>query len=104
MHTERGENLRLISAREATRRKTSSMKKTERDYPTDELLPEYDLSNGVTGKYYERYKDKVKVALLEPDVYQMFPNSEAVNRALRAVGELIKAAGPEAGNRKKRVA
>ncbi|MBM3326186.1 MAG: hypothetical protein FJY65_04260 [Calditrichaeota bacterium] len=70
------------------------MKKTEKDYPADEILPEYDLSKGVTGKYYERYKDKVKVALLEPDVYKMFPNSDSVNRALRTVGELIRIAKP----------
>ncbi|MBM3330183.1 MAG: hypothetical protein FJY67_12065, partial [Calditrichaeota bacterium] len=70
------------------------MKKTAIDCPEDELLPEYDFSKGETGKFYGRYGKTLSVALLEPDVHAMFPNSEAVNRALRAVGELVKAAKP----------
>jgi len=66
------------------------MKKIEEDYPVDELLPEYDFSRGETGKFYERYHKKLNVALLEPDIHAMFPNSEAVNQALRAVAELVK--------------
>lgn len=38
--------------------------------------------------------------LLDPDVQEMFRNSDAVNRALRAVGELVKTAKPK----RKRVA
>ena len=68
------------------------MKKTEKDYPVDEILPEYDFAKGVTGKYYERYRKGTNVVLLEPDVARMFPDSDAVNRALRAVGELVKTA------------
>ena len=61
----------------------------------DEILPEYDFSRGVRGKYYERYKKGTNVVLLEPDVAKMFPDSDAVNRALRAVGELIKVTKPK---------
>ena len=68
------------------------MKKTEKDYPVDEILPEYDLSKGVTGKYYEKYRKGTNIVLLERDVAEMFPSSETVNRTLRAVGELIKTA------------
>jgi len=35
------------------------------------------------------------VIRLEPDIQEMFPNSESVNRALRAVGELVKTARPK---------
>lgn len=61
----------------------------------DEILPEYDFSQGATGKFYDRYKDRLSVVLIEKDVHAMFPNSESVNRALRAVGELLKAAKPK---------
>ena len=54
----------------------------------DELRPEYDLSTlkgRVRGKYVERYQEGSNVVLLEPDVAKEFPNSEAVNRALRTL-------------------
>jgi hypothetical protein len=57
-----------------------------KDSNKDELRPEYDLSKlkgKVRGKYSERYKQGTNVILLEPDVASVFPNSEAVNEALR---------------------
>ena len=61
----------------------------------DEMLPHYDFTGGVRGKYAERVRKGTNVVLLDRDVQEMFPNSEAVNRALRAVGELIKSATPK---------
>jgi hypothetical protein len=61
------------------------MKKEEMD---DELLPEYDLTklkNEVRGKYAERYGQGTNVVLLEPDVAEVFHNSEEVNEALRTL-------------------
>lgn len=58
----------------------------------DDLRPEYDetvLKNGVRGKYVERYRQGTNVVLLAPDVVAVFPDSDAVNEALRL---LIKAA------------
>lgn len=49
----------------------------------DEMLPEYDFSNGVRGKYYERYQEGTNVVLLEPDLARAFRDSETVNAALR---------------------
>jgi hypothetical protein len=49
----------------------------------DEMLPEYDFSGGVRGKYAERYARSVNIVLLDPDVAEVFPDSDAVNRALR---------------------
>jgi hypothetical protein len=54
----------------------------------DELRDEYDLSTlkrRVKGKYVERYEQGSNVVLLEPDVAKEFPNSEAVNTALRTL-------------------
>jgi len=54
----------------------------------DELRPEYDFdySKAVRGKYYRRLlKEGSNVVVLEPDVAKAFPNSDAVNDALRSV-------------------
>lgn len=49
----------------------------------DDLLDEYDFSEGIRGKYAERYAQGTNVVLLEPDVAKVFPDSDAVNQALR---------------------
>ncbi len=56
--------------------------------PSDDIRPEYtlDYSKAVRGKYYKRIlKDGANVVVLEPDVAKAFPNSAAVNDALRVV-------------------
>jgi len=45
----------------------------------------YEFSKGVRGKYAKRYKEGTNVVLLEPDVAKEFPDSTAVNEALRQV-------------------
>ena len=47
------------------------------------MLPEYDFSNAVRGKYYDQYRHGTNVVLLDPDVADAFPNAAAVNEALR---------------------
>jgi len=49
----------------------------------DEMLPEYDFSEGVRGKYYQRYQEGTNVVLLDPDLARAFRDSETVNAALR---------------------
>ena len=52
----------------------------------DEMRPEYDLSKlkgRVRGKYAERYQAGTNLILLESDVQAAFPDSGAVNDALR---------------------
>ena len=49
----------------------------------DDARPEYDLHGGVRGKYYDRYKQGTNVVLLEPDLAEVFRDSDSVNRALR---------------------
>jgi hypothetical protein len=58
----------------------------------DELRPEYDLARlkgGVRGKYYQRAAAGTNLVLLEPDVARAFPDSDAVNRALRLLQKAI---------------
>jgi hypothetical protein len=54
------------------------------------MLPEYDFSRAVRGKYYERYRQGSNVVLLDPDVSDAFPNAAAVNEALRLLVSLAR--------------
>jgi hypothetical protein len=57
----------------------------------DDLRPEYDLATlkgGVRGKYYKQAIAGTNLVLLEPDVARAFPDSRAVNRALRMLQEI----------------
>jgi hypothetical protein len=59
------------------------------------MRPEYnfDYSKAVRGKYYKRIlKEGANVAVLEPDIAKAFPNSAAVNDALRVVLQAGRAA------------
>jgi hypothetical protein len=48
-----------------------------------EMRKEYDFSSGVRGKYVQRYREGTNLVLIDPDLSEKFPDSEAVNRALR---------------------
>ena len=50
-----------------------------------DMKAEYDFSKGIRGKYAERYAEGTNVVVLAPDVAAIFPTSEAVNTALRAL-------------------
>lgn len=55
---------------------------------SDEMRAEYDFdyAKGVRGKYYKRILEEgTNVVLLDLDVWKAFPNSTAVNDALRSV-------------------
>ena len=89
-------------------------KKTKPLGATNEMLPEYDFREGVRGKHYQAYQrgHAVKVhradgttavqhfqleegaVMLAQDVREYFPNSDAVNQALRM---LIRLNPSEAG-------
>ena len=49
----------------------------------DEMLEEYDFSEGVRGKYVDRLKKGSNVVVLDPDVASEFDSPEEVNRVLR---------------------
>ncbi len=78
----------------------------------DDMCPEYDftsMAGGARGKYYKAYRagHTVKIhkadgtttvqyftleegaVMLEPDVQEYFPDSEAVNKALRSLIMLV---------------
>jgi len=52
----------------------------------DDLRPEYPaelVRSGIRGKYAKRFKEGSNVVVIDPDLSDAFPNSEAVNEALR---------------------
>ena len=74
------------------------MKRAHTNKKIDELRPEYDLSKlkgGVRGKYYEKARAGTNLVLIEPDLANVFPDTESVNRALRLLANAAEAAaGP----------
>ena len=53
-----------------------------------DMMEDYDFSQGVRGKYVERFVQGSNVVVLAPDVVELFPDSEAVNAALRLLVEV----------------
>ncbi len=53
------------------------------------MLDEYDFSRGVRGKHAGQYKAGSNVVMLAPEVAKVFPTSESVNDALRALAKIV---------------
>jgi hypothetical protein len=73
------------------------MKKTAKSKAKPEMLPEYDFSKGVRGKYAKCYAEGTNVVVLSPDVAAVFPNAESVNKALRGLVEIAQKSAAVAG-------
>lgn len=58
----------------------------------DELLPEYDLdySKSKPNRFAEKYNEMKRTVILDSDVAENFPSSEAVNEALRFLARITK--------------
>ena len=59
------------------------MQRTEADY---EMRDEYDFSKGVKGVFLQRFED-LHLVSVAPELREAFPDSAAVNAALREVLE-----------------
>jgi len=58
-------------------------------FEADPLEPStLDLSKAVRGKYFERMQEGSNIVLIAPDLMETFPNSEAVNLALRSLKDI----------------
>jgi hypothetical protein len=60
------------------------------DPDRDTMRPEYDFSKGVRGVTAARYQEGTNVIVLDPSLLDVFPNSEAVNEALRALAPVLR--------------
>ena len=65
------------------------MKKVRPKKEPEEMLPEYDFSGGVRGKYAGRFAEDTIMVVLDPDVAEVFPDPKSVNTALRALSQII---------------
>jgi len=54
-----------------------------------DMLSDYDFTDGVRGKYVDRFAQGSSVVVLDPDVARVFTDSESVNQALRALAGII---------------
>ncbi len=69
--------------------KEKPMKSSKASINDDDLAPRpLDLSKAVRGKYYARMQEGTNVVLIAPDLMETFPNSEAVNEALRSLKKI----------------
>ena len=60
-----------------------------------DMREEYDrsqLKGGVRGKYYRQANAGTNLVLIEPDLMDVFPDGQAVNRALRVLAESARTA------------
>ncbi len=73
------------------------MSKASASRDRDELRAEYDLSKlkgGVRGKYHQQATAGTNLVLIEPELAEVFPDAESVNRALRLLVDTAEAARP----------
>lgn len=63
------------------------MKKSPEPDPLAER-PNLDFSKGVRGKHVRRVQEGTNVVLIAPDLIDTFPDSEAVNEALRSLKKI----------------
>lgn len=56
----------------------------------DTMRPEYDFSGAVRGVTAARYRAGANIAVIDPGVLDVFPDSAAVNEALRALAPVLR--------------
>jgi hypothetical protein len=56
----------------------------------DTMRTEYDFSKAVRGVTAARYAEGTNVVLLDPDVAKIFPDTRAVNEALRTIARVTR--------------
>jgi hypothetical protein len=80
------------------------MKKASAKKANDELRPEYHLSRlkgGFRGKYYRDATAGTNLVLVEPELAEVFPDTESVNRALRLLVDTAEAAATPSHRRRR---
>ena len=82
------------------------MKKASAEKLDNDLRPEYDLSNlkgGVRGKYYKKAIAGTNLVLIEPELAEVFPDAESVNRALRVLADIAAAVARPSRRRRRKM-
>jgi len=63
---------------------------TEATEDRDTMRSEYDFSGAVRGVTAARYAKGTNVVVVDPEVLDVFPDSVAVNEALRALAPVLR--------------
>ena len=69
--------------------KKKSTNRTRRN-ERDTLRPEYDFSAAVRGVTAARYAKGANIAVIDPQVLDVFPDGVTVNQALRALAPMLR--------------
>jgi hypothetical protein len=56
-----------------------------KNHSDDEMRDEYDFEGAVRGKHAATFARRKGVVVLAPDVSEVFPDADSVNRALRVL-------------------
>jgi hypothetical protein len=90
--------------------KQNPMKKKNKEFNDEETMRDeyhFDYSKAVWGKHAKRLMEEgANVVTIQPDVFEVFPDSESVNAALRGlieIAERANAAEKKSKNQKERV-
>ena len=60
------------------------------DSERDTMRSEYDFSKGVRGVTAARYAQGTNIVVIDPQVLDVFPDTVAVNQALRALAPVLR--------------
>ncbi len=66
---------------------------TEPDPDQDTMRPEYDFTDAVRGATASRYAEGANVVVIDPELLDVFPDSESVNATLRALAPVLRHRG-----------
>ena len=64
--------------------------RASRDDDRDTMRREYDFSKGVRGVTAARYAQGTNIVVIDPQVLDVFPDSDAVNETLRALAPVLR--------------
>ena len=81
-------------------KKVKPKQRNEATEEHDTMRPEYDFSGAVRGVTATRYAKGTNVVVVDPEVLDVFPDSGAVNEALRALAPVLRRRQTSHGRRK----
>ena len=88
-HTERGDEIRIINARPATRRERQTYEADQYAFRySDDIRPECDFSGGVRGKYAQRFREELVRLARVHEVLPLWTDMGGCI-ALRPSGQLV---------------
>jgi hypothetical protein len=67
-----------------------TVKRHNRKADRDTMRPEYDFSTAKRGVTAGRYAEGANIAVIDPEVLDVFPDSARVNRTLRALAPVLR--------------